>query len=84
MTGMFTTKTGFSYFTWTNRLQILFAGFLNFVFFFAGKITDIRGNSFQYNKEVKHMNSAGVLATLRNYDYYASRIPNTVKESLVP
>ncbi|NWI44376.1 BPNT1 nucleotidase, partial [Picathartes gymnocephalus] len=50
----------------------------------GGKITDIRGNSFQYNKEVKHMNSAGVLATLRNYDYYASRIPNTVKESLVP
>lgn len=50
----------------------------------GGKITDIRGNPFQYNKEVKHMNSAGVLATLRNYDYYASRIPNTVKESLVP
>lgn len=50
----------------------------------GGKITDICGNSFQYNKEVKHMNSAGVLATLRNYDYYASRIPNTVKESLVP
>ncbi|KFV44903.1 3'(2'),5'-bisphosphate nucleotidase 1, partial [Tyto alba] len=50
----------------------------------GGKITDIHGNSFQYNKEVKHMNSAGVLATLRNYDYYASRIPNTVKQSLVP
>ncbi|KAM9298711.1 3'(2'),5'-bisphosphate nucleotidase 1 isoform 3-T3 [Morus bassanus] len=50
----------------------------------GGKITDIHGNSFQYNKEVKHMNSAGVLATLRNYDYYASRIPNNVKQSLVP
>uniref|UniRef100_A0A8C9FVI1 3'(2'),5'-bisphosphate nucleotidase 1 n=1 Tax=Pavo cristatus TaxID=9049 RepID=A0A8C9FVI1_PAVCR len=50
----------------------------------GGKITDIHGNFFQYNKEVKHMNSAGVLATLRNYDYYASRIPNTVKQSLVP
>ncbi|KAF1525264.1 3'(2'),5'-bisphosphate nucleotidase 1, partial [Eudyptes sclateri] len=50
----------------------------------GGKITDIHGNAFQYNKEVKHMNSAGVLATLRNYDYYASRIPNTVKQSLVP
>ncbi|KGL79711.1 3'(2'),5'-bisphosphate nucleotidase 1, partial [Tinamus guttatus] len=50
----------------------------------GGKITDIHGNSFQYNKEVKHMNSAGVLATLRNYDYYASRIPNTVKQALVP
>ncbi|KAM4679296.1 3'(2'),5'-bisphosphate nucleotidase 1 isoform 2-T2 [Amazona ochrocephala] len=50
----------------------------------GGKITDIHGNSFQYNKEVKHMNSAGVLAALRNYDYYASRIPNTVKQSLVP
>lgn len=33
---------------------------------------------------MKHMNSAGVLAALRNYDYYASRIPNTVKQSLVP
>ncbi|XP_068009609.1 3'(2'),5'-bisphosphate nucleotidase 1 isoform X3 [Melanerpes formicivorus] len=50
----------------------------------GGKITDMHGNAFHYNKEVKHMNSAGVLATLRNYDYYASRIPNTVKQSLVP
>ncbi|NXY86710.1 BPNT1 nucleotidase, partial [Alcedo cyanopectus] len=50
----------------------------------GGKITDIHGNPFQYNKEVKHMNSAGVLASLRNYDYYASRIPSTVKQALVP
>ncbi|KAG5202178.1 hypothetical protein JEQ12_003568 [Ovis aries] len=50
----------------------------------GGKLTDIHGNALQYNKEVKHMNSAGVLATLRNYDYYASRVPQSVKNALVP
>ncbi|XP_056424348.1 3'(2'),5'-bisphosphate nucleotidase 1 isoform X2 [Hyla sarda] len=50
----------------------------------GGKITDIHGNAFQYHKDVKHMNSAGVLAALRNYDYYASRVPESVKEALVP
>ncbi|XP_030051873.1 3'(2'),5'-bisphosphate nucleotidase 1 [Microcaecilia unicolor] len=50
----------------------------------GGKLTDIHGNIFQYNKEVKHMNSAGVLATLRNFDYYASRVPENVKQVLVP
>ena len=76
-----------SYITCTNKIDYLCPTpvcWNIFFFFFAGKITDIHGNSFQYNKEVKHMNSAGVLATLRNYDYYASRIPNTVKQSLVP
>ncbi|XP_055437894.1 3'(2'),5'-bisphosphate nucleotidase 1 isoform X1 [Bubalus kerabau] len=50
----------------------------------GGKLTDIHGNALQYNKEVKHMNSAGVLATLKNYDYYASRVPQSVKNALVP
>ncbi|XP_069464689.1 3'(2'),5'-bisphosphate nucleotidase 1 isoform X2 [Ambystoma mexicanum] len=50
----------------------------------GGKLTDIHGNAFQYHKEVKHMNSAGVLATLRNYDHYATRIPHAVKDALVP
>ncbi|XP_029791528.1 3'(2'),5'-bisphosphate nucleotidase 1 isoform X2 [Suricata suricatta] len=50
----------------------------------GGKLTDIHGNALQYNKEVKHMNSAGVLATLRNHNYYASRVPESVKSALVP
>ncbi|XP_070590491.1 3'(2'),5'-bisphosphate nucleotidase 1 [Erythrolamprus reginae] len=50
----------------------------------GGKLTDIHGNFFHYNKEVKHMNSGGVLATLRNHDYYASRVPEAVKKALVP
>ncbi|CAM5102700.1 unnamed protein product [Eretmochelys imbricata] len=50
----------------------------------GGKLTDIHGNPFHYNKEVKHMNSAGVLATLKNFDYYASRVPESVKQALVP
>ncbi|KAM5164650.1 3'(2'),5'-bisphosphate nucleotidase 1 [Mantella aurantiaca] len=50
----------------------------------GGKLTDIHGNSFQYHKDVKHMNSAGVLAALRNFDFYASRVPESVKQALVP
>ncbi|XP_072365546.1 3'(2'),5'-bisphosphate nucleotidase 1 isoform X2 [Scyliorhinus torazame] len=50
----------------------------------SGKLTDIHGNPFQYHKDVKHMNSAGVLATLKNFDYYASRVPDSVKTALVP
>nr|XP_011759917.1 3'(2'),5'-bisphosphate nucleotidase 1 [Macaca nemestrina] len=52
--------------------------------FSIGKLTDIHGNVLQYHKDVKHMNSAGVLATLRNYDYYASRVPESIKNALVP
>lgn len=50
----------------------------------GGKLTDIHGNPFQYHKDVKHMNSAGVLAALRNYDFYFSRVPESVKQALVP
>ncbi|XP_063775206.1 3'(2'),5'-bisphosphate nucleotidase 1 isoform X2 [Pseudophryne corroboree] len=50
----------------------------------GGKLTDIHGNPFEYHKDVKHMNSAGVLATLRNYNYYFSRVPDSVKQALVP
>lgn len=51
---------------------------------FSGKLTDIHGNFFHYNKEVKHMNSGGVLAALKNHDYYATRVPEAVKQALVP
>ncbi|CAJ0944222.1 unnamed protein product [Ranitomeya imitator] len=50
----------------------------------GGKLTDISGNAYEYHKDVKHMNSAGVLATLRNYNYYSSRVPESVKQALVP
>ncbi|XP_053315633.1 3'(2'),5'-bisphosphate nucleotidase 1 isoform X2 [Spea bombifrons] len=50
----------------------------------GGKLTDIHGNPFEYQKDVKHMNSAGVLAALRNFNYYASRVPDSVKQALVP
>ncbi|GCC23473.1 3'(2'),5'-bisphosphate nucleotidase 1 [Chiloscyllium punctatum] len=50
----------------------------------SGKLTDIHGNPLQYHKDVKYMNSGGVLATLRNFDYYASRVPDSVKKELVP
>ncbi|XP_047243544.1 3'(2'),5'-bisphosphate nucleotidase 1 isoform X4 [Girardinichthys multiradiatus] len=48
----------------------------------GGKLTDMCGNAYCYNADVKHMNSAGVLATLRNHDYYVSRVPQSVLQAL--
>ncbi|KAM4712815.1 3'(2'),5'-bisphosphate nucleotidase 1 isoform 1-T1 [Anableps anableps] len=48
----------------------------------GGKLTDMFGNAYHYNADVKHMNSAGVLATLRNHDYYVSRVPQSVLQAL--
>lgn len=48
----------------------------------GGKLTDMQGNAYQYDANVKHMNSAGVLATLRNHQYYASRVPQSVLQAL--
>ncbi|XP_060947132.1 3'(2'),5'-bisphosphate nucleotidase 1 [Limanda limanda] len=48
----------------------------------GGKLTDMHGNAYCYDADVKHMNSAGVLATLRNHEYYASRVPQSVREAL--
>ncbi|KAM9339356.1 3'(2'),5'-bisphosphate nucleotidase 1 isoform 2-T2 [Symphorus nematophorus] len=48
----------------------------------GGKLTDMYGNAYCYNANVKHMNSAGVLATLRNHEYYVSRVPQSVLQAL--
>ncbi|XP_065819808.1 3'(2'),5'-bisphosphate nucleotidase 1 isoform X1 [Labrus bergylta] len=48
----------------------------------GGKLTDMHGNAYRYNADVKHMNSAGVLATLRNHEYYISRVPKSVLQAL--
>ncbi|XP_076873751.1 3'(2'),5'-bisphosphate nucleotidase 1 isoform X1 [Brachyhypopomus gauderio] len=48
----------------------------------GGTLTDVHGNTYQYSADVKHMNSAGVLATLRNHQYYVSRVPQSVLQAL--
>uniref|UniRef100_A0A673HTK0 3'(2'),5'-bisphosphate nucleotidase 1 n=1 Tax=Sinocyclocheilus rhinocerous TaxID=307959 RepID=A0A673HTK0_9TELE len=48
----------------------------------GGKLTDMHGNAYRYDANVKHMNSAGVLATLRNHEYYLSRVPQVVLQAL--
>ncbi|XP_030261970.1 3'(2'),5'-bisphosphate nucleotidase 1 isoform X2 [Sparus aurata] len=48
----------------------------------GGKLTDMHGNAYRYDANVKHMNSAGVLATLRNHEYYVSRVPQSVRQAL--
>ncbi|KAJ0060997.1 hypothetical protein NL108_004709 [Boleophthalmus pectinirostris] len=49
----------------------------------GGKLTDVHGNPYTYDADVKHMNSAGVLATLRNHQYYTSRVPQSVLQALM-
>lgn len=48
----------------------------------GGKLTDMHGSVYHYDANVKHMNSAGVLATLRNHDYYLHRVPQSVLQAL--
>ncbi|XP_047429223.1 3'(2'),5'-bisphosphate nucleotidase 1 [Mugil cephalus] len=48
----------------------------------GGRLTDMHGNAYRYDADVKHMNSAGVLATLRNHEYYVSRVPQSVLQGL--
>ncbi|XP_069370829.1 3'(2'),5'-bisphosphate nucleotidase 1 isoform X1 [Paralichthys olivaceus] len=48
----------------------------------GGKLTDMHGNAYRYEADVKHMNSAGVLATLRNHEYYVGRVPQSVRQAL--
>ncbi|KAM6953868.1 3'(2'),5'-bisphosphate nucleotidase 1 [Aplochiton taeniatus] len=48
----------------------------------GGKLTDMHGHAYCYDANVKHMNSTGVLATLRNHQYYASRVPQAVLQAL--
>ncbi|XP_010893311.1 3'(2'),5'-bisphosphate nucleotidase 1 isoform X2 [Esox lucius] len=50
----------------------------------GGKLTDMHGNALCYDANVKHMNSAGVLATLHNHQYYTSRVPQSVLQALKP
>ncbi|MBN3324681.1 BPNT1 nucleotidase, partial [Atractosteus spatula] len=49
----------------------------------GGKLTDIHGKAYRYDRHVKHMNSTGVLATLQNHEYYTSRVPEAVKKALL-
>ncbi|KAM9703851.1 3'(2'),5'-bisphosphate nucleotidase 1 isoform 2-T3 [Menidia menidia] len=48
----------------------------------GGKLTDMYGNAYHYDADVKLMNSAGVLATLHNHEYYVNRVPQSVLEAL--
>ncbi|XP_056621070.1 3'(2'),5'-bisphosphate nucleotidase 1 [Triplophysa dalaica] len=48
----------------------------------GGKLTDMHGKGYRYDADVKHMNSAGVLATLRDHQYYLSRVPENVRQEL--
>ncbi|XP_066559050.1 3'(2'),5'-bisphosphate nucleotidase 1 isoform X2 [Amia ocellicauda] len=48
----------------------------------GGRLTDILGCPYRYEADVQHMNSRGVLATLRDHDYYTQHVPPSVRQAL--
>ncbi|CAH1793032.1 unnamed protein product [Owenia fusiformis] len=52
----------------------------------GGKLSDIHGNTLQYHPQVERRNNAGVLATpsVEAHTHYLSKIPEDVKEVLMP
>ncbi|CAB3366972.1 Hypothetical predicted protein [Cloeon dipterum] len=50
----------------------------------GGHLTDMLGRPYQYHASVQHLNASGVLATARKEDHawYASRVPDSVREKL--
>lgn len=52
---------------------------------FGGKLTDIHGASYQYDKDVQHLNARGVLATAPSIEHSSilSKIPADICKVLV-
>uniref|UniRef100_A0A8C8D884 3'(2'),5'-bisphosphate nucleotidase 1 n=1 Tax=Oncorhynchus tshawytscha TaxID=74940 RepID=A0A8C8D884_ONCTS len=48
-----------------------------------GKQHPLDHSEMRCDANVKHMNSAGVLATLRNHQYYTSKVPQSVLQALI-
>ncbi|XP_072032724.1 3'(2'),5'-bisphosphate nucleotidase 1-like isoform X2 [Amphiura filiformis] len=48
----------------------------------GGKLTDVHGNTYIYHKDVKHMNTGGVIAAYRNHQFFLSQVPKAVKDVL--
>jgi len=48
----------------------------------GGKLTDMKGNTYEYHAEVEHRNSEGVLATAlaSDHQWYVDKIPDEIKE----
>lgn len=51
---------------------------------FGGKLTDIHGTPYQYDKNVQHLNARGVLATAPSVEHESllSKIPEDIRKVL--
>lgn len=50
----------------------------------GGKLTDVHGNTLRYHADVKFPNTAGVIAACSDHDWYISKVPQQVKDTLKP
>nr|ABF82444.1 biphosphate nucleotidase [Paracentrotus lividus] len=48
----------------------------------GGTLTDVHGNKYRYEKDIKRMNTGGVIATYRSHDFYLSKVPQSIKDAL--
>merc|ERR1711879_14117 len=50
----------------------------------GGKLTDVHGNELLYHKDVQKPNKGGVIAAVRDIDFYLDKIPQEIKNKLQP
>ena len=43
-------------------------------------MTDVFGKPIQYHADVGHPNKTGVLAAMRDFDFYVSKIPSNIMD----
>ncbi|XP_033102470.1 3'(2'),5'-bisphosphate nucleotidase 1-like [Anneissia japonica] len=48
----------------------------------GGKLTDVHGNVYRYDKDITHMNTGGVVAAYRKHEFYIERVPQSIKDVL--
>lgn len=48
----------------------------------GGRLTDVHGNLYTYDKDVKHMNTGGVIAAYRQHEFYLSQVPQAIRDVL--
>ena len=46
----------------------------------GGNMTDVFGKQIRYDAEVGYPNKAGVLAAMRNHEFYLSKIPANIMD----
>lgn len=48
----------------------------------GGVLTDVHGNRYRYESDVKRQNTGGVIAAYRSHSFFLSKVPQSIKDAL--